>query len=568
MKKCRLTINIFDKKTFKRIPARVVLQPRGKILDLSEKGRVYDDGRFYAEGRFWIECKPGKLNLRIFHGYDYIPAKLEIEAVPGRTATVNVHLVQWVDLNALGWYCGDNHWHMHHDTVSGLEKPPDYKFASLVCRAENLNYATEQGGSGYEFTRKDFILRTSPEQHYFLNGHYNTPGIKRENKGEGAVNEGIVIVTHPFGCIPALHWMTAVKIYFDVVLGRYPDAFDVFCYNSEIEQIFYFILLNLGAKIAGTASTDATLERKQAGPPGKQRVYTYSGSNFTYEAIVKGIKSGKNFVTDGPVFPILKINGKMPGETVAPEPKWKYEAKIEVYALNKIKKIELIRSGVIVKTFEPLMKLKGYKLEAKYEFSEGESCWYCLRVRDEQGGCALTNPIYFENPFRNKKFSYCIMLCLGNFTEDLKLDKRFYLHIACAIGKGSIKNMFLFKDGIPKQEFTVDKNSVYVKFCYPIELTGYYHIQLETTEGTILTESLLYDTSNPNSHQISYLSTGDKDNRLEIKGWCEDIPLADAGKDPDYICWFNKDKAWEIKAILNGVKHEFREGTDLSAYFY
>lgn len=593
-KECKFIINIFDKKTRKRIPARIVFQPKDKILNLSEKGRVYNDGRFYAEGKFWVECEPGKFELQVFHGYEYIPDKLTIEAVRDKITTFNVYMMQWVDLNVLGWYCGDNHWHMHHDEVSGLENPPDYKFASLVCRAEGLDYATEQGSKGYNFerdskeclkqSRRDFILRTSCEQRFFLNGHYDTPGIKstvdkEEIKKEmfpgqalkKAVHEkgGITIVTHPFGCIPILHWMTAVEVYFDVVLDNYPDAFDVFCYNREIEQIFYFTLLNLGAKIAGTASTDALLERKQAGPPGKQRVYTYTGSNFTYEAIVDGIKAGRNFVTDGHIFPVFTIDGKMPGDTIAPETKWRYEAKILVYALNKIKKIELIRNGVPVKVFEPLVKPKGYKFEVKYEFAEGESCWYSLRVRDENNNCALTDPIYFENPFREKKFSYCIALCLGNFTEDLGLEKEFNLHIACAIGKGFLKNIFLLKDGIPKQEFSIGEKQNYAKFRYPLEHSGYYHIQVETTEGTILTESLLFDTSDPNSHQISYLSVGSRENHLEIKGWCEDIPLADVGKDkdPSYICWFNKDKAFEIKAILNGVKYEFREGTDLSAFF-
>lgn len=562
--KCKLIINIFDWKTKRRLPARIVLQPRDKILDLSEKGRVYDDGRFYADGKFCVECEPGRFEIQIFHGYDYVPVKETIEA-NGKSKTINFYLKQWVNLHNLGWYCGDNHWHMHHDEVSGLEVPPDYEFATLVCRAEGLDYATEQGSKGYDFnknvkeclkySKRDFILHTSPEQYRFLSGHYNTPG-------------GILIVTHPFGCIPALHWMTAVEVYFDVVLGNYPDAFDAFCYNREIEQIFYFILLNLGAKIAVTASTDAYLERKYMGPPGAKRVYTYIGSNFNYKAIIEGIKAGRNFVTDGPIFPVFSINGKMPGNTIVPEIGWKYEAKIEVYTLNKLKKIELLRNGIPVKIFEPLVKPKGYKFEAKYEFKEGESCWYSVRVTDENNNCALTNPIYFENPFREKKFSYSVVVCMGNFTKDLGLQKNFNLHIACAIGKGVLKKIFLLKDGIPRQEFSIAQNQVYFNTCYPLQSSGYYHIQIETTEGTVLTEPMLYDASSSNSHQISYLSAGDRDNRLEIKGWCEDIPLADIGKNPNYICWFNKNKAWEVNANLNGIKYEFKEGTDLSAFFY
>jgi len=576
--KCRIVGHILDAQTKKKIPARVTVKAEGEIKT-SEDSRIYEGNRFYAKGKFWIECSPGKTEIEISHGFDYIPIKKTIRAIAGKTIVLRFLLKKWIDMKALGWFCGDIHLHIHHNGISGLKKPPDPEFATLVCRAEGLDYAVEQGSiDSVQSSRDKFphsIIQISEEEQYPLNGHY----LKLKD---------VRVVTHPFGCIPAFHWMTAIKVYFDVVLGRYPQALDVFCYNKDAEQLIYFTLLNLGARISATASTDACLERREMGPVGRQRVYTHT-SKFSYEEIIEGLKKGRNFVTDGPVFPIFTIDGAMAGETLIPESGRVHTAKIQIFALNRIKRVEIIRNGNVIKEFKPLVKQKHYTLRLKYEFRERNSCWYAVRAVDEQGRSALTNPVYFENPVREEKFKYCLMCCLGNFTSDLHLEKKFNLHIACAIGNGIIKKVFLFKDGIPRQEFPLSVNTgakpargsfnpylfthpagfnpVYFEACYPLENPGYYHVQIETSGGTLLSQPFLYDTSVPNSYQITYLRTGDSTTSLEIRGWCEDIPLSEIGRNPDHICWFNKDRAWEIRANFSGVEHKLQQGTDLSAFF-
>lgn len=615
--RCRFSVRILDADTKKAVPARIAVKARGETIT-SQDSRTYADNRFYSSGRFWVECDPGSVVFHLFHGFDYVPINEKVQACAGRHVYLNFTMKRWVNVRKLGWYCGENDWHMHNDKISGLRSAPDAGFAALSCRAEGLDYATEQNsfvkltaGECRELSDRNFILRTSMEHGYPLNGHYATMCTKhRSQKEQGRekaaedtkcqpfpaqvlkkkVREsgGIVIATHPFGCLPAFHWMTALEVYFDSVMGNYPDAFGVFCNNREAEQLMYFALLNLGTKIAGTASTDTCLEREGAKPVGQNRVYTRS-QKFSYENIMENMKKGRNFVTDGHIFPFFSIRNAGPGATIIQEPDILYTAAVDIFALNKIKSVEIIRNGNVFRQLRPLVKQKGHRFQMKYEFREGETSWYAVRVRDEKGACALTNPVYFENPRIKENFKYCIMSCMGNFTADLHLEKKFHMNIACAVNRGSIRKVFLFKDGIPRQEIPLSLNTgkrslkgpfspyiftsppgrpLYLETCYPLESTGYYHIQVEVSGGTIATQPLLFDASSPNSHQISYLAVGDGNNNLEIRGWCRDIPLPEAERDPGYICWFDKDSAWEIRANFSGTEHRLREGTDLSAYFY
>ena len=588
--KCRIVGNILDAKTKKKIPARITVKS-GDVIRTSASGRVYGGSRFYADGKFWVECKPGRIEIEVSHGFDYAPAREAIKAAEGRRIAKKFFLRKWVDIRKLGWFCGDNHWHLRHDDLSpvpGLENPPDWKYARLVLLAEGLDYGTEQGSliaqssklkaQRLKIKSKNPFITTEKEIKHALDGHY-------------AVVDGMKIVTHPFGNIPALNWLTAVRVFFDAVLGNAPEGFDVFCYNKEAEQLMYFLLLNLGVKIPGTASTDACLERKFSVCPGSRRVYTYGGAGDGPgpEDVAKYIRSGNNFVTDGPVFVVFDVDGAAPGSTIIPELGKTYTARVQVFALNRINSIEILRNGNIVKEFKSLMKQKNYRFRMFYDFKERGSAWHAVRVTDERGKTALSNPVYFENPVKNEKFMYSLLCCLGNFTADNTLGNRFFLHARSAVGQGVMKKIFIFKDGIPRQELPLSLNTgsriaegeykpylfvntaagkpQYFEVCYPLDNTGYYHVQVETSGGILLSQPMLYDASSPNSHQISYLRAGDSVNNIEIRGWCEDIPLNEIGKDPGYLCWFRKDRAWEMRASFSGVEYKLRKGTDLSAYF-
>jgi len=587
--KCRIVGNILDAQTKKKIPARITVRS-GDVIRTSASGRTYGSGsRFYADGKFWVECKPGRIEIEVSRGFDYAPACESIKAAEGRTIIKKFLLKKWADMRKLGWFCGDNHWHLCHDDLSkvpGLENPPDWKYARLVLRAEGLDYGTEQGSILNNIANCKLQIAKLKSKNPFITAEKE---IKHALDGHYAVMDGMKIVTHPFGNIPALNWLTAVRVFSDVVLGNTPEGFDVFCYKKEAEQLMYFLLLNMGARIPGTASTDACLERKFSVCPGSKRVYTCGSDGLSGpENAAKCIRNGNNFVTDGPVFVIFDVDGAAPGSTVIPELGKTYTARVQVFALNRISSIEVIRNGNTVKEFKSLMKQKNYRFRMFYDFKEKGSAWYTVRVTDEYGRSALSNPVYFENPIKTEKFRYSLLCCLGNFTADNTLGNKFFLHARCAVGQGVIKKVFIFKDGIPSQELPLSLSTgsrtaqgeykpyfyvqntgkpQYFEVCYPLESPGYYHVHVETSGGILLNQPMLYDVSSPNSHQISYLRAGDSVNNIEIKGWCEDIPLNEVGKDPGYNCWFRKDRAWEMRASFSGVEYKLREGTDLSAYF-
>ena len=520
-KMSKITIQVLDKNTRKRIPARVMIKPLGNIKAFSEKQRFYDGGKFYCNGKFWIKCRTSRIEMYISHGYEYVPSRLSLRIVEGKNISLNVQLKKWIDLKSIGLYSSD--FGVNFDVPRSFPKKDADKFISLVCRAEDLDFCINDKQAGL----------------------------------------------YPFVNTSANDLMDTVELYFNAVKGFYAGGFNVFRYNPQAEQLIYFFLLNSGDKIALSACSESSIFEKYGLPPGMNRLYTKIDNKPEVEELLKNFNSGRNFATNGYLFPFLKINNRSEGESIVPEPGMEYVAEMEIYAINKISKIELLRNGNPVKIIKPLVKHRGSKINVKYKFSERQSCWYLLRVFDEKGACAVTNPIYFLNPLKQRKISFCIFVCLGNFLSNYIAGKDFYFHIMCLTGEENIKNMFLFKDGIPVCEFSVGKDKNFFETSHRIECTGYYHIQMQTSSSTLLSQPLLYDSSSLFAHEISYLLAGSVDNKLEVREWREDdTMLSQIKKNVKKELNFSKDKAWEINVNLEGIKYEFKEGTDLSGYFY
>jgi hypothetical protein len=230
---------------------------------------------------------------------------------------------------------------------------------------------------------------------------------------------GIVSYTHPHrwwwgewggtGIYPVekRKWISnmAAELPFDTVAGPTYDTIDIMMQPEERETArqaleLWFLLLNHGYRIPATASSDATFDRPGGGVPGKVRVYTHVEGTLSGSALAAAMKRGRNFVTSGPLL-LFDIGGYEPGDVVKADAGRRLSAKLRAWAGGAagggLRRLELIRNGVVVRAWEPVNGED--EIAVSQELAEGGSAWYiarCFGAADTE--VAVTNPIYFAGP--------------------------------------------------------------------------------------------------------------------------------------------------------------------------
>jgi hypothetical protein len=194
----------------------------------------------------------------------------------------------------------------------------------------------------------------------------------------------------------------AQELPFDTVAGPTYDMLDILMRTSEREVnrkglALWFLLLNHGYRIAGTASSDATFDNPGGGVPGAVRVYTKVEGRPTLERVAAAMKAGRNFVTSGPLV-VLRMDGHEAGDVVKLSAKRTVKVDIQAWASGKagerLSRVELIRNGEVIRT----VKVDSADFQRSLPVEESETAWYVVRCYGSTDAeVAVTNPIYFES---------------------------------------------------------------------------------------------------------------------------------------------------------------------------
>ncbi|MGH8193561.1 MAG: hypothetical protein ACREQ8_04035 [Woeseiaceae bacterium] len=117
-RRSRLTVRTIDAESGEPIGARIYTEASdGKsYAPFSEYHRVarrLGEHYFHSRGQFELELPPGKVRLEAHHGFEYYPALIQPELMPGEDKTVTLALTRMSDARSDGWYSGDNHVHLN-----------------------------------------------------------------------------------------------------------------------------------------------------------------------------------------------------------------------------------------------------------------------------------------------------------------------------------------------------------------------------------------------------------------------------------------------------------------------
>ncbi len=197
----------------------------------------------------------------------------------------------------------------------------------------------------------------------------------------------------------------AQELPFNTVAGPTYDSIDIMMQPqergvNEKAQKLWFMLLNHGYRIAGTASSDTTFDNPGGGVPGKVRVYTDVTGAPSPEAIASAMKAGHNFITSGPLL-LLDIGGREPGDTLRLDGPRKILVTLRAWPAAvpgaRLTRVELVRNGTVVRSLEAAPA--GGESRFRFTIAEDAPAWYIARcfgpTPDE---VAITNPVYFETP--------------------------------------------------------------------------------------------------------------------------------------------------------------------------
>lgn len=402
--------------------------PAGAILRTTRRNVPY----FYADGSFDVELPPGRAKLTVSGGIETIPQTVVVDAASSPELTIPIS--RWIDLAARGFYSGDSHVHLH--TGGPIEVA--VADALVAARAEGVNYvnlcvsnnvgddirdASLITGKPHALSTGRHLLVFGEEMRSMIYGHMQFFGIRtlvepqytgfdqtphsndfpaNYAMAERAVRQGGVVTyghpmaagrSFPFDKDLAVPTAAARELPIDAVLGMV-HAVDLMSYNSDKDRSaeLWYRLLNCGFPLAACVGTDALLDRS-TDPMGGARVYVKTGGPFTMPNWLDGLRSGKTFVTNGPV-PTLEVNGKGPGETCDLATPGKVRVTALVESDVPVDKIEVIVNGEIAAHHEfsggDLAAPKARRVDIELPLQR--SSWIALRVRGPD------NPNVFDGP--------------------------------------------------------------------------------------------------------------------------------------------------------------------------
>ncbi len=605
-----------------RRAARVTARTEsGEFLDGSGRG-LYADGRFFIDGECTLRAPPGKVRLSIRTGPEHVPLDAEVTATRGDRVYVEALLSRWISLRDRGWYDGDNHVHAQHDRNAAVRT--SLEFAALQARAGGLAYITEAGShlsyaNAASLSRPDFLFGSANElRPGCFAGHLNTPGIARAVDAEtlrhaetsplpiGALLDpvhslgGAVIHTHLMVPPHQLHWMGATELLSGTVLGRTADAVDL---DFDGTRLLWFAALNLGSRIAASASTDCALGRRRTPSPGDRRVYARSGV-LSLAAIARALRAGRSVATSGgPLFAELSVDGQGPGgTTTAGATPHEVEARLD--SLHQLRFATLYWRG------QPVAELdvngergtvdRRARVEARDANADG---WFVLHAEDERGDWVLTSPVYVKGaatpPGReNEHLSPALALIeISNATRFIELRREFFAHAIVTVRENeSLDRAELLRDGasvrviraangderaggrVPVTELRGEyapgwiwhpepARAQHVAADWRIDASGWYAVRATTRAGrTVESDAVYFDAEHETSHALSAATLSGGDTEFRWWGYGEEMPL-DAIELPfeGDRWWFPKNTAWRVEARFGSHSPQTGGGPNQSA---
>jgi len=379
---------------------------------------------YFVSQPFTITLPPGKWRLAVMRGFEYTPVYSEFTLAAGQTLERDVTLVRWIDMARKGWFSGDPHVHswriapLHDKYITTFAKAMDVHMTNTMnyCAAPMCDGAPQaQYGRAGRYHEGDYWLESGtedPREGINEEGHVSQLDIQEQVRDITRYQQYSYVFdgVHAQGGLVGYDHLAWSKTFYpkqdpksveqhpypgwDVNINPIRGKVDFFSIlqNNNLGLEDYYDMLNLGAKITATASTDYP-----APVVGEEATYAYAGTGgtFTPDAWYDAVRRGRAFVSNGPMI-LLTIGDAIMGDEVRVSKGAKLHVHAEARAPEAIgtpKVLEIVAHGrVIRKTDSPGPKQD--KLVVDFDMPAAESQWIAARTTAFNGAVAHTTPVY------------------------------------------------------------------------------------------------------------------------------------------------------------------------------
>ena len=402
----KTTLVVIDADTKKLVPCRIHLRnSNGKVVKVSTYPFWRD--HFVIPGRAELMLPNGIYRYEIERGPEYQPSVGRFK-VENQSAKVEVNLKRLVDLKKEGWWSGDLHIHRLHTEVPLLMRAEDLHFGPVITWWNNRNQwarakrLPEKRLIRFDENRFYHLMAGEDERgggallYFNLNRPLPISGAKREYPSSikflksAQKLKAHVDIEKPFwwdvplwlahGEIDTIglanNHMCRSQMYESEAWGKPRDAkrLPPPRGNGFWTQEIYYHILNSGIRIAPSAgSASGALPN----PVGYNRVYVYLQGKPTWEKWWRGLRSGRSFVTNGPLLRVT-INGQKPGAVLKSDGK-RIELEVQARLTSKdaMGPVEVIHNGRVIKSIPWKKAVAGKQL---CQLSVGTSGWILVRA--------------------------------------------------------------------------------------------------------------------------------------------------------------------------------------------
>ncbi len=392
---------------------------------------------FVMPGTTSLNLADGSYSFTIERGPEFERKSGTILIKDGAGKTIAVQLKRIADLAADGWFSGDLHVHRRVEYIRLLMQAVDLHVAPVITWWRNRNLWKNRALPKKTVTQFDsdrfFSVMAGEDEReggalmfYGLKRPLDITGSSPEFPSpmkfvaEARKHENVWIdVEKPFWWdVPvwlasgqadsiglANNHMCRSRMYESEAWGRPRDAKRLPSPrgNGFWTQEIYYHILNCGIRIPPSAGSASGV---LPNPVGYNRVYVHTGKPLTYAKWWKGLKSGRSFVTNGPLL-IAKANGHFPGHVFRSGKGRELTLRLNVSLKSNdhVPAIEIVKNGRVVRSMPIDRATKEGGLGTLTFQSSG---WFLIRALADNKRTfrfASTAPFYVEIGPNKKRIS-------------------------------------------------------------------------------------------------------------------------------------------------------------------
>ena len=377
----------------------------GGDVRLGQRTFAYIDGN--CQG--WLPR--GDVVVDVARGFEYEPLRQTVRIERGqRDLTLRIGRV--ADMAAEGWWSGDSHVHFLSTPGAQLEqRGEDLRVVNLLQTQWGALFTNTEDFSGRPsmVDGGGYVTYVGQENRQHALGHMVLWDLKEpvmpwcsDGPDEAELGGALDATLSDWADRTHAQGGTVVAAHFPnpngepavlVATGR-ADAVEMLTHSDD-GMLEYYRYLNSGYRLPLVGGTD---KMSSAVPVGLYRTYARLDEEFSYEAWCRAVRSGRTFLSGGPLV-TLSVDGCEPGGTVELSGPGTVSVHAAVRSIFPLHSLEVVRNGEVVARAEAN---GGRQAEIDEEVRIGENSWIACRAFGvdyhldewERQVFAHTSPVY------------------------------------------------------------------------------------------------------------------------------------------------------------------------------